>query len=368
MQRSRLGPFSGARSRAAEGARGAGRIETEEEKGILRSLSLFFDELFRTCPASRRRTRPDDSPLPFLVIGHRGSPVEQPENTIPSCRLALDEGANALEIDLCITSDGLPVLWHDHDPDDFVVKLRHAGLEPAVGYTTVFAEEGPYRRPIHELTLEQFREHCGYRPKDGEDRIDVRIPTFSEFIDWLLESGSPIDALFLDVKIPANRLVDIEPFTTSIFDDLARLPEKIPVVFETTSPAVQDALKESTPSELPRRIIHALDTEVNPGLILWPRLYSAVAHAIGRGNSMAIPLRPRPITIAPWVTYRRLISGDVTRMRRHNRRHPDKPVLGIIGATINDPEEMSCLIGLGISGMQTDRPKLLAERLRMEEG
>ena len=354
--------------------RSAGRIEKPgEETGFFRSISLFFDALFSGCPRFRlRKTAPHANrtgQLPFLNVGHRGSPVAEVENTIPSFARALEQGANALELDLCITADGHPVIWHDHDPSDFVVRLRNAGLEPDVAYTTLFPDNGPYRRPIHELTLAEFREHCGYRLKRGDDPVDVAIPTFAEFIDWLVEGEHRIDALFLDVKIPPNRAVDIEPFMESVGNDIARLPGGIAIVFETTSGDLQDLMKRETDRHIDRPVIHALDTEVNPGLILLPRLYSAIAHALRRSNGMAIPLRPRPITIAPWVTYRRLIAGDITRMRRYNRRNPEAPVAGLIGATINDPAEIECLIALGITGMQTDRPDLVAEALeRVESG
>ena len=50
-----------------------------------------------------------------LVIGHRGSPREAPENTLESFRLALAQGADALELDVHVSSDGVPVVIHDAD-------------------------------------------------------------------------------------------------------------------------------------------------------------------------------------------------------------------------------------------------------------
>jgi glycerophosphoryl diester phosphodiesterase len=48
-----------------------------------------------------------------LVYAHRGAAAEQPENTLPSFRLALDLGANALETDAQLTADGPIVVSHD---------------------------------------------------------------------------------------------------------------------------------------------------------------------------------------------------------------------------------------------------------------
>lgn len=48
-----------------------------------------------------------------LVIGHRGAAAEAPENTLPSFRAALEAGADALELDVHVTADRVPVVIHD---------------------------------------------------------------------------------------------------------------------------------------------------------------------------------------------------------------------------------------------------------------
>lgn len=48
-----------------------------------------------------------------LVVAHRGTPLVQPENTLPSFTLALEQGADALETDLRFTQDDEIVLFHD---------------------------------------------------------------------------------------------------------------------------------------------------------------------------------------------------------------------------------------------------------------
>lgn len=47
------------------------------------------------------------------LYAHRGAAADLPENTIPSFRLALDVGANALEMDVHLTRDGHVVVAHD---------------------------------------------------------------------------------------------------------------------------------------------------------------------------------------------------------------------------------------------------------------
>ncbi|MFE7171781.1 glycerophosphodiester phosphodiesterase [Streptomyces sp. NPDC057616] len=47
------------------------------------------------------------------AVAHRGDPYRVRENTIDSLRSALAQGADAVEIDVRLTKDGVPVLLHD---------------------------------------------------------------------------------------------------------------------------------------------------------------------------------------------------------------------------------------------------------------
>ena len=48
-----------------------------------------------------------------LVLGHRGSPRELPENTIASFKRAVQEGADGVELDVQPAGDGTAVVIHD---------------------------------------------------------------------------------------------------------------------------------------------------------------------------------------------------------------------------------------------------------------
>jgi glycerophosphoryl diester phosphodiesterase len=49
----------------------------------------------------------------LTAVAHRGDPYRVRENTIDSLRSALQVGADAVEIDVRLTRDGVPVLLHD---------------------------------------------------------------------------------------------------------------------------------------------------------------------------------------------------------------------------------------------------------------
>jgi len=50
-----------------------------------------------------------------LVIAHRGEPRRWVENTLPALLAAVAHGADAVEVDVRLTGDGVPVLHHDAD-------------------------------------------------------------------------------------------------------------------------------------------------------------------------------------------------------------------------------------------------------------
>jgi glycerophosphoryl diester phosphodiesterase len=49
----------------------------------------------------------------LTAVAHRGDPYRFRENTLDSLRSALDQGADAVEFDVRLTRDGVPVLLHD---------------------------------------------------------------------------------------------------------------------------------------------------------------------------------------------------------------------------------------------------------------
>lgn len=48
-----------------------------------------------------------------LVVGHAGAAGEAPANTLAGVRACLDAGCEAMEVDVRLTADGVPVLMHD---------------------------------------------------------------------------------------------------------------------------------------------------------------------------------------------------------------------------------------------------------------
>ncbi|MFJ9620205.1 glycerophosphodiester phosphodiesterase [Streptomyces sp. NPDC101181] len=73
------------------------------------------------------------------AVAHRGDPYRFRENTLPSIRSAVEQGADAVEIDVRVTRDGVPVLLHDATlerlwgHDRRLERIDHAELKELTG-------------------------------------------------------------------------------------------------------------------------------------------------------------------------------------------------------------------------------------------
>jgi glycerophosphoryl diester phosphodiesterase len=72
-------------------------------KKVLLSFTLLF---LSSCLFAQ-------TPRPFSIEGHRGARGWLPENTIPSFKIALEQGADTLELDVVISKDNKVVVSHE---------------------------------------------------------------------------------------------------------------------------------------------------------------------------------------------------------------------------------------------------------------
>lgn len=320
-------------------------------KRRLSKYRVWIRELFRFCPISKLKV---DRENLFLVCGHRGSPINEPENTIPSFERALREGVNALETDLCVTKDKQVIHWHDWNPDELVALIRERGIEPEVAYKPDFpAPFSGLRNKTSELTFEEFRKHFNYTRKGESEPVNAHIPTFREFIEWIKDKPQ-IKYVFLDIKVPR----DEKELILVILDQLDALIKEFKTttkfIIETFYTEVLEIAKKKYPN-----LNYSLDVEIPPGFIFLPRIHSTVKVATTHKNNVAIIMRPRQITFASWITFRRVIWYDVRRKLHLNKKSDSQKIDFLIGCTINNKKEMECLIKSGINGMQTDYPRRL---------
>jgi glycerophosphoryl diester phosphodiesterase len=330
-------------------------------KSFFRKIKLipaWISEFFNFCPLKRRRRVEDDF---FLVIGHRGSPAREIENTIESFDRAMKEGANALEVDLSMTKDGVVILWHDWDPNDTVSILRESGFEPFVKYKPHPPALGSeLRQRLSKITYEDFRSGYDYKLRHGNNPqpAGAKIPTLKDFFEWSKNQENLL-YVFFDIKCPQDECDLSVEILHKIKALLLEYKPAFRVVMETAIKGVYDIMRANM-----NFFDYSLDIEPPAGIILDPSEYSAVQSAIDHDNRIAIALRPRKITVANWTTYRRIIRYDIKLRKSFNLRNPEKKIEPLICATVSKPGELRCLVKMGVGGIQTDFPDKLSKIAR----
>jgi len=96
-------------------------------------------------------------PTARIVIAHRGNRARAPENTLSSLRQAVELGADALEFDVRMSRDGVPVLMHDPTVDR---TTNGSGMVSAMSFDELRALDAAARSPyrIERLTIPSLEE------------------------------------------------------------------------------------------------------------------------------------------------------------------------------------------------------------------
>lgn len=91
------------------------------------------------------------------VIAHRGASGEAPENTMLAFERALEQGADALELDVRLSADGVPVVIHDATLDRTTNATGAVNRKSASELESVDAGSGQ-GIPSVEQVLESFKD------------------------------------------------------------------------------------------------------------------------------------------------------------------------------------------------------------------
>ncbi|EWY42421.1 glycerophosphoryl diester phosphodiesterase [Skermanella stibiiresistens SB22] len=231
------------------------------------------------------------------TIGHRGARAYAPENTLAGIRVAADQGARWVEVDVKLSRDGVAILMHDDDVD------RTTDGQGAVA-SMDFAE-------LRKLD-------AGVR--FGPDFAGERIPTLEETLALVFELDLGIN---LEIKPCPGREVETARVTLEVARAMWPADRPPPLISSFEVPSLETA------------------RDVAPD---WPRGYlidrrpddwSAIADRIAATTININQSREDADTIADY-----LATG--------------RPVLAY---TVNDPVKAQALVALGVSSVFTDRPR-----------
>jgi glycerophosphoryl diester phosphodiesterase len=140
-----------------------------------------------------------DSPLPIrfsntisnsqpLIIGHRGASALAPENTLAAFALAMDGGADGVELDVRLAQDGVPVVIHD-------ATLRRTGLCKGIVAQMTSKELG-------QKDVGSWFNHAHPRLARAENTRQV-VPTLDQVLRLFSKSPAPSAAagvVYIELK------------------------------------------------------------------------------------------------------------------------------------------------------------------------
>jgi glycerophosphoryl diester phosphodiesterase len=284
-------------------------------------------------------------PSDFDLQAHRGGRGETTEESLRAFAKSLELGVSTLELDIAITSDGQPIVWHDPTID----AEKCADTGPALAGDPQYPYVG---KPVHELTLVQIRTlDCGKQLAEfahAEVLRGNKIATLPEVfaladlyragvrynIETKVEADQPGRSAepqqFVDVILAAVRAagkvdrVEIQSFDWRTLPIVHQAESSIPLV------ALYD--EETWVPESP-----------------WLAGINVADPAVG-GDPMIAATMVGADIVSP--SYQ-LVTGKPYVDHAHSLG------LKIIPWTVNDADAMCEQIGYGVDGIMTDYPTLL---------
>jgi glycerophosphoryl diester phosphodiesterase len=250
-----------------------------------------------------------------LVVAHRGASAEGPENTLAAFRLALEQGAPAVECDVHLSADGYPVVIHDETVD------RTTNGKGAVAALT--------RAALRGLDAGSWR---------GPQFAGEPIPTLEETLGLCAGRAR----LFIEIKMGRAqeervRLVDA---TLEAVGGAVAQRGRTEVAVISFDPEVVALVARRRP-DLPLGLLWG------PRQALGQRPGALLRKAADLGAGFAAPHH-----------------GLVDRAFVGAAREAGLPVSVW---TVDDPSRMRALVDLGVQGVTTNRPDLALLECRLQE-
>ena len=295
-------------------------------------LAACFSLLASVCVAQVAEKKEMKHFPKFYKEGHRGTRGLMPENTIPSMKKAIDDGANIIEVDIQISKDNLVMVAHD------------AYINPTFSLMTdgsEIPEEDARKYILYQMNYSEIRKFdVGSKlHKDFPTQKKVRayIPLLGELIDSVEQytKDKELPSMIYNIEIKSNPEKDgvyqPEPATLiKLVMDVLNM-KNIAGRFYIQSFDVRQ-IKE-VHNKYPQVVIGFLTSKKDVSL---------------EDNLKQIGFKPEIYSPQYKLTTKTLI----------NKCHD----LGMkyVPWTVNTTEEMSQLIELGVDGIITDYPDLLS--------
>lgn len=203
---------------------------------------------------------------PAMIIGHRGAPGYLPDHTLEGYRLAVAQGADAIEPDLVFSKDGVLVVRHENElsqTTDVAARFPERRRTAVIDGQTV---EGWFTEDFTLAELRTLRAVQPWpdRPHDHDGRY--LIPTFDEVVALAAElhatTGRRITVV-PEAKHPSYFASIGYDFLPALRASFARVPSDVPIVLQCFELHLLEQLQDDFPP--PRLLLVGGPEQVLPG-------------------------------------------------------------------------------------------------------
>lgn len=304
-------------------------------------------------PASNEGCQDDGKGCNFLIIGHRGAPYIEAENTLKSFQESMYRGGNALEIDVNITRDGHVIVMHDRHPNELIALARQAGLEGLKYIPSVPNIGNSKRTYVEELSLDEIREDYGYAISKGilgdiffsnEKIEDVVIPTLQEFGEWS-KDYKELEAVFVDIKVGEEQ----EELALEIANQVSQflLPQHYRIYLMSPHQSIYEVMDRYVKQNNPKGMRALLDLEKSGAMKHINQLFL---------NRISMGMTP----FKSWKKYLK----EIEELTTYRFQPGSPPLYPIIAWTIDDDFMLYKLVQEEVDGIITNRPRRLARLIK----
>lgn len=295
--------------------------------------------------------------LPGVEIhGHRGARGLMPENTLPSFAKALSIGVNAIELDTAVTADGVVVVSHDPELSPDITRGADGAWISSPGLV------------IAALTLSQLKSYDVGRIRPESDYakefprqtpVDgTPVPTLEEVAALVASTGNRGIRFNIEAKVRPDGAA------------LTYAPEAFAERLVATMRAAGIAERTVVQSFYWRILGHvqAVAPEIATACLTSEQSWldnvgrDSGAPSVWTGMDVndfggSVPRMVKASGCTVWSAYFGELNGALVEEAHHLG-------LEVFVWTVNAPEQMKALIGMGVDGIITDYP----DRLRAVMG
>jgi glycerophosphoryl diester phosphodiesterase len=266
------------------------------------------------------------------VVGHRGASAYEAENTLNAFSAAADLGAAAVELDVHLSADGVPVVIHDDD-----VRRTTDAAETFPGRSSYLVSSFTLRELQKLDAASWFRRGRGRTAADrartrpavlGPPNIVPRVPTLKEALHWCGAIGL---MSLVEIKSIPNRPRGIAAAVVRVVRESV-----------TADWAMITGFDHGVLAEVRR-----LAPEIPIGVLSSDRLYDPVAY-LRRLEADAFLPGATGMFDSLGLECGRLDGAAIAAVR--------KAGFAVVPWTVNEMKPMKRLAAAGVSGIITDYP------------